>query len=146
MKPQLLQEFEQNKGRTGEGIGNVGTSSGGGNLQAEFAQQSAGMESLAGENGVKHGVEVGSDVQSRRSSAESQVNNASNTVNSSGNSAKADYNSLQKEHEQGNKNFNEAKSSENERQKLYKHDSFTDYEAKIEDIKGEIGKKSKDLM
>jgi conjugal transfer mating pair stabilization protein TraG len=24
MKPQLLQEFEQNKGRTGDGIGGVG--------------------------------------------------------------------------------------------------------------------------
>ena len=116
MKPQLLQEFEQNKGRTGEGIGNVGTSSGGGNLQGEFAQQSAGMESLAGENGVKHGGDVGADVQSRRSSAESQVNNGSNTVNSSGNSAKADYNSLQKEHEQGNKNFSDAKTAEDKRQ------------------------------
>ncbi|UAN24961.1 conjugal transfer mating pair stabilization protein TraG (plasmid) [Enterobacter sp. JBIWA003] len=117
MKPQLLKEFEQNKGRTGEGIGNVGTFSGGGNLQAEFNQQSAGMESLAGDNGVKHGGEVGSDVQSRRSGAESQVNNASNTVNSSGNSAKDDYNSLQKEHEQGNKNFSDAKASEEDRQK-----------------------------
>ncbi|WP_404851729.1 conjugal transfer mating-pair stabilization protein TraG (plasmid) [Enterobacter asburiae] len=117
MKPQLLQEFEQNKGRTGEGIGNVGTFSGGGNLQGEFAQQSAGMESLAGENGVKHGGEVGADVQSRRSSAESQVNNASNTVISTGNRPKEEYNHLQSEHEQGNRNFNDAKASEEDRQK-----------------------------
>lgn len=117
MKPQLLQEFEQNKGRTGEGIGNVGTSSGGGNLQGEFAQQSAGMESLAGENGVKHSGEVGADVQSRRSSAESQVNNASNTVISTGNRPKEEYNHLQSEHEQGNRNFNDAKASEEDRQK-----------------------------
>jgi conjugal transfer mating pair stabilization protein TraG len=37
MKPQLLQEFEQNKGRTGDGIGGVGASSGHVDLQAEYA-------------------------------------------------------------------------------------------------------------
>ena len=140
MKPQLLQEFEQNRGRTGEGIGNVGTSSGGGNLQAEFTQQSAGMESLAGENGVKHGGEVGSDVQSRRSGAESQVNNASNTVNSSGNSAKDDYNSLQKEHEKSNKNFNEAKSAENKRQDDWVGDNSIGRK-ELNDIKSNLQKK-----
>lgn len=140
MKPQLLQEFEQNKGRTGEGIGSVGASSGGGNLQAEFAQQSAGMESLAGENGVKHAGDVDSDVQNRRSSAESQVNNGSNTVNSSGNSAKADYNGLQKEHEQANKNFTEAKSAESKRQDDWVGDNSIGRK-ELNDIKSNLQKK-----
>ncbi|SUG35946.1 IncF plasmid conjugative transfer protein TraG [Salmonella enterica subsp. arizonae] len=44
MKPQLLQEFEQNKGRTGDGIGGVGASSGHVDLQAEYAQQQSSIE------------------------------------------------------------------------------------------------------
>ncbi len=117
MKPQLLQEFEQNKGRTGDGIGGVGASSGHVDLQAEYAQQQGSMNALASANGVKQGNEVGADVQHRRNSAESQVDNDKNSVNSSGNSAWTDYNRLQNEHEQGNKNFNDAKSAEEDRQK-----------------------------
>lgn len=117
MKPQLLQEFEQNKGRTGDGIGGVGASSGHLDLQAEHTQQQDNMESLASANGVKQGNEVGADVQHRRSSAESQVDSDKNSVNSSGNSARTDYNSLRNEHEQGNKKFNEAKAAEEDRQK-----------------------------
>ncbi|EAA8719638.1 hypothetical protein VV40_004149 [Salmonella enterica subsp. enterica serovar Pomona] len=67
-------------------------------------------------------------------------------VISSGNTPKEEYNRLQSEHEQGNKNFSEAKLSEDERQKFYKHDAFKNYEGKIEDIKDELRKKSKDLM
>ncbi|EBG8753425.1 conjugal transfer mating pair stabilization protein TraG [Salmonella enterica] len=116
MKPQLLQEFEQNKGRTGDGIGSVGASSGHVDLQGEHTQQLGNMESLASANGVKQSGEVGADVQHRRGSAETQVDSDKNSVNSSGNSARTDYNRLQKEHEQGNKNFNEAKSAEDNRQ------------------------------
>ncbi|EKC6557819.1 conjugal transfer mating pair stabilization protein TraG [Salmonella enterica] len=117
MKPQLLQEFEQNKGRTGDGIGGVGASSGHVDLQAEYAQQQSSMNAMASANGVKQGNEVGADVQHRRNSAESQVDIDKNYVNSSGSSARTDYNRLQKEHEQGNKNFNDAKSAEEDRQK-----------------------------
>jgi len=116
MKPQLLQEFEQNKGRTGDGIVGVGASSGQVDLQAEYAQQQSNMNAMASANGVKQGNEVGADVQHRRSSAESQVDSDKNSVNSSGNSARTDYNRLQNEHEQGNKNFNEAKIAEEKRQ------------------------------
>ncbi|MGK4357846.1 conjugal transfer mating-pair stabilization protein TraG [Enterobacter cloacae] len=117
MKPQLLQEFEQNKGRTGDGIGGVGASSGHVDLQTEYAQQQSSMNAMASANGVKQGNEVGADVQHRRNSAESQVDIDKNSVNSSGSSARTDYNRLQKEHEQGNKNFNDAKSAEEDRQK-----------------------------
>ncbi|ECF6571780.1 conjugal transfer mating pair stabilization protein TraG [Salmonella enterica] len=117
MKPQLLQEFEQNKGRTGDGIGGVGASSGHVDLQAEYAQQQSSMNAMASANGVKQGNEVGADVQHRRNSAESQVDIDKNSVNSSGSSARTNYNRLQKEHEQGNKNFNDAKSAEEDRQK-----------------------------
>ncbi len=146
MKPQLLQEFEQNRGRTGEGMGSVGASSGGGNLQSEYDTQQTQMENRANAGGVRLQDDVSSDVADRRRHAESQVNSEKNTVISSGNTPKEEYNRLQSEHEQGNKNFNEAKLSENERQKFYKNDAFTDYEDKIKDIKDELGKKSKDLM
>ncbi|MBH2847029.1 conjugal transfer mating pair stabilization protein TraG [Serratia marcescens] len=116
MKPQLLQEFEQNKGRTGDGIGGVGASSGHVDLQAEYAQQQGSMNVLASANGVKQGNEVGADVQHRRNSAESQIGNDKNTVISTGESAGKEYKGLQKEHEQGNKNFNEAKGAEDNRQ------------------------------
>ncbi|EEO9935940.1 hypothetical protein HYB67_004246 [Salmonella enterica subsp. enterica serovar Sandiego] len=116
MKPQLLQEFEQNRGRTGEGMGSVGASSGGGNLQSEYDTQQAQMENRANAGGVRLQDDVSSDVADRRRHAESQVNSEKNTVISSGNTPKEEYNRLQSEHEQGNKNFSDAKSAEEKRQ------------------------------
>lgn len=146
MKPQLLQEFEQYRGRTGEGMGSVGAPSGGGNLQSEYDTQQIQMGNRANAGGVRQQDDVSGDVADRRRHAESQVNSEKNTVISSGNTPKEEYNRLQSEHEQGNKNFSEAKLSEDERQKFYKHDAFKNYEGKIEDIKDELRKKSKDLM
>ncbi|MCL6746920.1 conjugal transfer mating-pair stabilization protein TraG [Kosakonia sp. R1.Fl] len=110
MKPQVLREFEHNKGHTGEGMGHVGASSGHPDLQSEYRQQQSRMGSLASENGVKHGGEVGADVQHRRSRAGSQVDNDKESVSLSGHSLKTDYHRLQKEHEQGNKQFYDARS------------------------------------
>lgn len=117
MKPQLLQEFEQNRGRTGEGMGSVGASSGGGNLEGEYHAQQAQMENRANEGGVRQQGDVSGDVADRRRHAESQVSDEKNTVISSGNIPKEEYNRLQSEHEQGNKNFNDAKAAEEDRQK-----------------------------
>ncbi|EBO4966886.1 conjugal transfer protein TraG, partial [Salmonella enterica] len=125
MKPQLLQEFEQNKGRTGEGMGSVGASSGGGNLQSEYDLQQTQMENRANEGGVRQQGDVSGDVADRRRHAESQVRDEKNTVISSGNTPKEEYNRLQSEHEQGNKNFSDAKNAESERQKIYKVDELT---------------------
>lgn len=116
MKPQLLQEFEQNKGRTGEGMGSVTTSSGGGNLEGEYHVQQTQMENRASEGGVRQRGDVSGDVADRRRHAESQVSDEKNTVISSGNIPKEEYNRLQSEYEQGNKNFNEAKNAEDKRQ------------------------------
>lgn len=104
------------------------------------------MGNRANAGGVRQQDDVSGDVADRRRHAESQVNSEKNTVISSGNTPKEEYNRLQSEHEQGNKNFSEAKLSEDERQKFYKHDAFKNYEGKIEDIKDELRKKSKDLM
>ncbi|HAG1943326.1 TPA: conjugal transfer mating pair stabilization protein TraG [Salmonella enterica] len=117
MKPQLLQEFEQNKGRTGEGMGSVASSSGGGNLQSEYDMQQTQMENRANADGVRQPEDVSGDVTDRRRHAESQVSEEKNTVISSGNTPKEEYNRLQSEHEQGNKNFNDAKAAEEDRQK-----------------------------
>lgn len=116
MKPQLLQEFEQNRGRTGEGMGSVGASSGGGNLQGEYDTQQTQMENRANAGGVRQPDDVSGDVADRRRHAESQVSDEKNTVISSGNTPKEEYNRLQSEHEQSNKNFNEAKEAEDNRQ------------------------------
>lgn len=116
MKPQLLQQFEQNKARTGEGMGSVSSSSGGGDLESEYQVQQMQMEYRANESGVRQQGDVSGDVADRRRHAESQVHDEKNTVISSGNIPKEEYNRLQSEHEQGNKNFNVAKAAENERQ------------------------------
>lgn len=137
IKPQLLQEFEQNKGRAGDGIGGVGALSGHVDLQGEYAQQQNSMVSQARANGVKQGNEVGADVQRRRSSAESQVDTDKNSVNSSGNSAGTDYHRLQKEHEQRNKNFNDARSAEDNRQSDWFGDNSTGRE-ELNRIKGNV--------
>lgn len=116
MKPQLLQEFEQNRSRTGEGIGGVSAPAGGFDLQGEFREQKGSMENMAMQNGVKAEGAVAMDVQNQRSHAETGVSNDRNTVISTGESAGQEYKNLQSEHEQGNKNFNEAKIAEEKRQ------------------------------
>ena len=118
MKPQLLQQFEQNKGRTGEGIEGVSAPAAGFDLQGEFREQKSDMENMATQNGVKAEGAVATDVQNQRSHAQSGVSNDRNTVISSGNTPKEEYNRLQSEHEQGNKNFNVAKAAEDERQTI----------------------------
>ncbi len=140
MKPQLLQEFEQNKGHTSDGISGVGASSGHVDLQGEYAQQQGSMTSLASANGVKQDGEVSADVQNRRRDAESQINNDNNSVNSSGNSARTDYNRLQNEHEQGNKKFNDAKSAEDNRQSDWVGDNSIGRED-LNRIKDDVRKK-----
>ncbi|MDM2857153.1 conjugal transfer mating-pair stabilization protein TraG [Citrobacter sp. Cpo071] len=117
IKPQLLQEFEQNRGRTGEGIGGVSAPADSFDLQSEFRDQKSGMDHLATQNGVKAEGVVATDVQNQRSHAESGVSNDKNTVISTGESAGQEYKNLQSEHEQGNKNFNDAKAAEEDRQK-----------------------------
>lgn len=118
MKPQLLQQFEQNKDRTGEGIEGVSAPAAGFDLQGEFREQKSDMENMATQNGVKAEGAVATDVQNQRSHAQSGVSNDRNTVISSGNTPKEEYNRLQSEHEQGNKNFNVAKAAEDERQTI----------------------------
>ncbi|ECA0362727.1 conjugal transfer protein TraG [Salmonella enterica subsp. enterica serovar Tchad] len=116
MKPQLLQEFEQNRSRTGEGIGGVSASAGGFDLQGEFREQKGIMENTAMQNGVKAEGAVAMDVQNQRSHAEAGVDNDRNTVISTGESAGQEYKNLQSEHEQSNKNFSDAKTAEEKRQ------------------------------
>ncbi|HBC0040001.1 TPA: conjugal transfer mating pair stabilization protein TraG [Salmonella enterica] len=116
MKPQLLQQFEQNKARTGEGMGSVSSSSGGGDLESEYQVQQMQMENRANESGVRQQGDVSGDVADRRRHAESQVHDEKNTVILSGNTPKEEYNRLQNEHEQGNKHFSDAKAAEGKRQ------------------------------
>ncbi|EFI1637825.1 conjugal transfer mating pair stabilization protein TraG [Escherichia coli] len=116
MKPQLLQQFEQNKARTGEGMGRVPSSSGGGDLESEYKVQQMQMENRANESGVRQQGDVSDDVADRRRHAESQVHDEKNTVISSGNTPKEEYNRLQSEYEQGNKHFSDAKAAEDKRQ------------------------------
>ncbi|EFM0752149.1 conjugal transfer mating pair stabilization protein TraG [Salmonella enterica subsp. enterica serovar Bredeney] len=141
MKPQLLQEFEQNRGRTGEGIGGVSASAGGFDLQGEFREQKGIMENTAMQNGVKAEGAVAMDVQNQRSHAEAGVDNDRNTVISTGESAGQEYKNLQSEHEQSNKNFDKAKKEEEYRQSAIPLNAG---EAKenIESLKDEIKKHS----
>ncbi|HHE4275575.1 TPA: conjugal transfer mating-pair stabilization protein TraG [Escherichia coli] len=116
MKPQLLQQFEQNKARTGEGMGSVSSSFSGGDLESEYQVQQMQIENRANESGVRQQGDVSGDVADRRRHAESQVHDEKNTVISSGNTPQEEYNRLQSEHEQGNKHFSDAKAAEDKRQ------------------------------
>lgn len=117
MKPQLLQEFEQNKGRTGEGIEGVSAPTAAFDLKGEYRVQQADMENSAAQHGVKAGDEVATDVQNQRRHAETGVSRDRNSVILSGESSGKQYRDLQNEHDQGNKNFNDAKAAEEDRQK-----------------------------
>ncbi|BHI52435.1 conjugal transfer mating-pair stabilization protein TraG [Escherichia coli] len=141
MKPQLLQQFEQNKARTGEGMGSVSSSSGGGDLESEYQVQQMQMENRANESGVRQQGDVSGDVSDKRRHAESQVHDEKNTVISSGNTQKEEYNRLQSEHEQGNKEFDKAKKEEEYRQSAIPLDAG---EAKenIDKLKNEMIKRS----
>ncbi|EDX9712825.1 conjugal transfer mating pair stabilization protein TraG [Salmonella enterica] len=141
IKPQLLQQFEQNKARTGEGMGSVSSSSGGGDLESEYQVQQMQMENRANESGVRQQGDVSGDVSDKRRHAESQVHDEKNTVISSGNTQKEEYNRLQSEHEQGNKEFDKAKKEEEYRQSAIPLDAG---EAKenIDKLKNEMVKRS----
>ncbi|WP_236262526.1 conjugal transfer mating-pair stabilization protein TraG [Escherichia coli] len=141
IKPQLLQQFEQNKARTGEGMGSVSSSSGGGDLESEYQVQQMQMENRANESGVRQQGDVSGDVSDKRRHAESQVHDEKNTVISSGNTPKEEYNRLQSEHEQGNKEFDKAKKEEEYRQSAIPLDAG---EAKenIDKLKNEMIKRS----
>lgn len=141
IKPQLLQQFEQNKARTGEGMGSVSSSSGGGDLESEYQVQQMQMENRANESGVRQQGDVSGDVSDKRRHAESQVHDEKNTVISSGNTQKEEYNRLQSEHEQGNKEFDKAKKEEEYRQSAIPLDAG---EAKenIDKLKNEMIKRS----
>ena len=140
MKPQLLQEFEQNKGRTGEGMGSVAGSSGGMSLEGDYHVQQTQMESRANEGGVRQQGDVSGDVADRRRHAESQVSDGNNSVISSGNIPKEEYNRLQSEHEQGNKNFNNSKNAEEKRQSDWVGDNSIGRK-ELNDIKDGLQKK-----
>ncbi|EHE2617086.1 conjugal transfer mating pair stabilization protein TraG [Escherichia coli] len=141
IKPQLLQQFEQNKARTGEGMGSVSSSSGGGDLESGYQVQQMQMENRANESGVRQQGDVSGDVSNKRRHAESQVHDEKNTVISSGNTQKEEYNRLQSEHEQGNKEFDKAKKEEEYRQSAIPLDAG---EAKenIDKLKNEMIKRS----
>ncbi|EKE6995541.1 conjugal transfer mating pair stabilization protein TraG [Escherichia coli] len=141
IKPQLLQQFEQNKARTGEGMGSVSSSSDGGDLESEYQVQQMQMENRANESGVRQPGDVSGDVSDKRRHAESQVHDEKNTVISSGNTQKEEYNRLQSEHEQGNKEFDKAKKEEEYRQSAIPLDAG---EAKenIDKLKNEMIKRS----
>ncbi|HBI9873601.1 conjugal transfer mating pair stabilization protein TraG [Escherichia coli] len=141
IKPQLLQQFEQNKARTGEGMGSVSSSSGGGDLESEYQVQQMQMENRANESGVRQPGDVSGDVSDKRRHAESQVHDEKNTVISSGNTQKEEYNRLQSEHEQSNKEFDKAKKEEEYRQSAIPLDAG---EAKenIDKLKNEMIKRS----
>lgn len=141
IKPQLLQQFEQNKARIGEGMGSVSSSSGGGDLESEYQVQQMQMENRANESGVRQQGDVSGDVSDKRRHAESQVHDEKNTVISSGNTQKEEYNRLQSEHEQGNKEFDKAKKEEEYRQSAIPLDAG---EAKenIDKLKNEMIKRS----
>lgn len=117
MKPQLLQQFEQNRAQTGAGMGSVTIPEGmSTDLSSEFSHQQSVMEAQATQHGVKGESVVSSRVVEQRNSVEADMHQARENVNSAEKTTVSELEHLKKEYEQGNKTFEEAKVAENARQ------------------------------
>ncbi|HEI6739722.1 TPA: conjugal transfer mating pair stabilization protein TraG [Yersinia enterocolitica] len=117
MKPQLLQQFEQNRAQTRVNMGDVTVPEGmKSDLGSEFARQQVAMEVRAIRHGVKGESVVSGHVAEQRQSVETDIRQAQENVKSAEKTTASELEHLKKEYEQGNKNFEEAKVAENTRQ------------------------------
>ncbi|EKN4770508.1 hypothetical protein FG467_004444 [Yersinia enterocolitica] len=119
LKPQLLQQFEQNRAQTGAGMGSVTIPEGmSTDLSGEFSHQQSAMEAQATQHGVKGESVVSGHVVEQRNSVEADMRQARENVNSAEKTTVSELEHLKKEYEQGNKNFEVAKAAEELRQSV----------------------------
>ncbi|EHV6763333.1 conjugal transfer mating pair stabilization protein TraG [Salmonella enterica subsp. enterica serovar Johannesburg] len=118
LKPQLEQEFRENRLRASEGMGSVGPVAGmQSDLKKEHAESVAGMEQRASDAAVKTSEQIQNQVRDARQTVESQVLKNEQEVASSQQELKTQRNTLAGQHKESEKAFGEALVQEKEKQK-----------------------------
>ncbi|EEA7255387.1 conjugal transfer mating pair stabilization protein TraG [Salmonella enterica subsp. enterica] len=118
LKPQLEQEFRENRLRASEGMGSVGPAAGmQSDLKKEHAESVAGMEQRASGAAVKTSEQIQNQVRDARQTVESQVLKNEQEVASSQQELKTQRNTLAGQHKESEKAFGEALAQEKEKQK-----------------------------
>lgn len=118
LKPQLEQEFRENRLRASEGMGSVGPAVGmQSDLKRAYAENSADMQQRASGASVQSAEQIQKQVRDTRQTVESQVLKNEQKMASSQQELKTQRNTLAGQHKEGEKAFGEALAQEKEKQK-----------------------------
>lgn len=117
LKPQLEQEFRENRQRASEGMGRVGPAAGmQSDLKKEHAESVAGMEQRASGAAVKTSEQIQNQVRDARQTVESQVLKNEQEVASSQQELNTQRNALAEQHKESEGVYNEALNQERSEQ------------------------------
>ncbi|EPR6207792.1 conjugal transfer mating-pair stabilization protein TraG [Escherichia coli] len=118
LKPQLEQEFRENRLRASEGMGSVGpTVDMQSDLKRAYAENFADMQQRASGASVQGAEQIQKQVRDTRQTVESQVLKNEQEMASSQQELKTQRNTLAGQHKEGEKAFGEALAQEKEKQK-----------------------------
>ncbi|EAM8390329.1 conjugal transfer protein TraG [Salmonella enterica subsp. enterica serovar Bareilly str. CFSAN000220] len=118
LKPQLEQEFRENRLRASEGMGSVGPAAGmQSDLKKEHAESVAGMEQRASGAAVKTSEQIQNQVRDARQTVESQVLKNEQEVASSKKALGTERDALSEQYKDSEKAFDEALVQERQKQK-----------------------------
>ncbi|HHV8619863.1 TPA: conjugal transfer mating-pair stabilization protein TraG [Escherichia coli] len=118
LKPQLEQEFRENRLRASEGVGSVGpTVDMQSDLKRAYAENFADMQQRASGASVQRAEQIQKQVRDTRQTVESQVLKNEQEMASSQQELKTQRNTLAGQHKESEKAFGEALAQEKEKQK-----------------------------
>lgn len=119
MMPALKAEFEANRARAAEGVGEVSP----GGLHevspADFDAYQTKINRQAEQHGVRSSEDIHTQVQAERGQADQNFDVAQNKTNKAGHQVQGEYNKLENEHKDKSKGFDAAKDAEEYRQNAY---------------------------
>ncbi|MEG2433304.1 MAG: hypothetical protein RSB25_16820, partial [Acinetobacter sp.] len=138
LKPQLEQQFQENRGRANEVMGGIANPSGmRGNLSGDFVQQQQSMAQTASDEGLAQAGSTVRKVEENRQNATQQIDNAAQLVAESQQGVVQESAALQQDHQAHSSRFEGAKASELKKQEAWKPD-LTDSSKRLEEIKGKL--------
>lgn len=129
LKPQLEQEFRENRLRASEGMGSVAlTSDMQSDLKRAYAENSADMQQRASGASVRSAGQIQKQVRDTRQTVESQVLKNEQEMASSKKALGTERETLSEQHKKSEKAFGEALAQEREKQKPFAWNSDKDEE------------------
>lgn len=129
LKPQLEQEFRENRLRASEGMGSVAlTSDMQSDLKRAYAENSADMQQRASGASVRSAEQIQKQVRDTRQTVESQVLKNEQEMASSKKVLGTERETLSEQHKKSEKAFGEALAQEREKQKPFAWNSDKDEE------------------